>query len=72
MGSPVEFAGYTYRVSQKILTTGRCCGAKFAHGHNLGAIDTDLVLVRKGQKKFRKKTYPIPAKCCTRNKMKLF
>ena len=52
MGSPVEFAGYTYRVSQKILTTGRCCGAKFAHGHNLGALDTDLVLVRKGQKKF--------------------
>ena len=51
MGSPVEFAGYTYRVSQKILTTGRCCGAKFAHGHNLGALDTDLVLVRKGQKK---------------------
>ena len=55
MGSPVEFAGYTYRVSQKILTTGRCCGAKFAHGHNLGALDTDLVLVRKGQKKIPEK-----------------
>ena len=58
MGSPVEFAGYTYRVSQKILTTGRCCGAKFAHGHiNLGALDPHLVLVRKGQKKIPEKTY---------------